>query len=334
MKLWETQVNQRGGLLGRPVKLVLYDDESRPELVRKLYERLLDKDKVDLIFSPYGTELTLAASEVSERGSFVMLTGGSGDSIWQRGYKYIFGIHAPARRYLIGCMDILARQGLETVAILFEESEFNIAIARGARDWAERLGLRVSFFKGYHEGKAELPGILKECLGTGAEGMILCSYPEDSYILLEQLKAANLRPRAICQTIAPCLPSFCRQAGDMAEKVFSPAPWEPDARIPFPGTKEFIESFTALAKRPPSYHAASAYAACQIMERAVTQTQSLDQKKLREFILSMDTVTVLGRFRVDNTGMQVGHNPILIQWQDGKKEIVYPTSMQTAPPRF
>ncbi len=334
MRLWEVQVNQRGGLLGRPVELVLYDDQSRPELVRELYGRLLEKDKVDLILSPYGTELTLAASEVSERDHFVMVTGGSGDSIWQRGYRYIFGIHAPAKRYLIGCMDILARQGLETVAILFEESSFNISIAEGAREWAERLGLRVSYFKGYREGKEELPGILQKCLGTGPDGLILCSYPEDSYTVLERLKAANLRPKAICQTIAPCLPTFCRQAGDMAERVFSPAPWEPDARIPFPGSKEFIVSFTAFAKRPPSYHAASAYATCQIMERAVTQTRCLDQNKLREYILSLDTVTVLGRFRVDNSGMQVGHNPILIQWQDGKKEIVYPTSMQTAPPRF
>jgi branched-chain amino acid transport system substrate-binding protein len=70
------------------------------------------------------------------------------------------------------------------------------------------------------------------------------------------------------------------------------------------------------------------------LEKAVTQIRSLDHRKLRDYILSLDTVTVIGRFRVDSAGMQTGHNPILIQWQDGKKEIVYPTSMQTAPPRF
>lgn len=335
IKLWETQVNQRGGLLGRPVQLILYDDQSRPELARELYRQLLHKDKVDLILSPCGTELTLVASEVSEQCKFVMLSGGaSGDSIWQRGYKYIFGIHAPARRYLIGCLDIIARQGLETVAILFEESPFSISTAQGAREWADRLGLRVSYFKGYREAKAEFPQIVAECLRTQADGLILCSYPEDSYALLELLKGAKFRPKAICQTIAPGLPSFHRQVGEMAEGVFGPSPWEPDARIPFPGTKEFVESFIAFTQRPPSYHAGSAYAACQIMERAVTQTRSLDQNKLREFVLSLDTVTVIGRFRVDSTGMQTGHNPMLIQWQKGKKEIVYPTPMQTAPPRF
>lgn len=335
IKLWETQVNQRGGLLDRPVQLLLYDDRGSAQLVRELYGQLLHKDKVDLVLSPYSTELTLAASEVTEQSRFVMLSGGaSGDLLWQRGYQYIFGTLAPARRYLIGCLDIIARQGLETVAILYDESPFSSTSAQGAREWAERLGLRVSYYKGYREGKVEFPQILEECLKARADCLILCSYPEDSYMLLEFLRKAEIRPKALCQTVAPGLPSFYQQAGQMAEGVFGPSLWEPDARIPFPGTKEFIENFMAFARRPPSYHAGTAYAACQILEKAVTQIRSLDHRKLRDYILSLDTVTVIGRFRVDSAGMQTGHNPILIQWQDGKKEIVYPTSMQTAPPRF
>jgi branched-chain amino acid transport system substrate-binding protein len=334
MRLWESQVNQRGGLLGRPVKLILYDDQSRPELVRELYRQLIDKDKVDLLLSPYGTELTLAASEVTEPQKYVLLGSASGDSIWLRGYKYIFGIHAPGGRYLIGFLDVIARQGLDTVAILYEESPFSIATAQGAWDWANRLGLKISYFKGYRQGKTEIPRLLPELLGARADALILCSYPEDSYSLLALLKQAGVRPKAICETIAPALPSFYEKAGSMAEGVFGPSQWEPDIRIPFPGTKEFIESFKGLTHKPPSYHAGSTYAACQILEKAITHNGSLDQEKLREYILSLDTVTIVGRFRLDSTGMQVGHNPILIQWQHGKKEIVYPTSMQTAPPRF
>ena len=120
----------------------------------------------------------------------------------------------------------------------------------------------------------------------------------------------------------------------MAEGVFGPSQWEPDIRIPFPGTKEFMVNFKELAHRSPSYHAASAYAACKILEKGIKHNQSLNQAKLRDYILSLDTVTIVGRFRVDSTGMQVAHSPLLIQWQNGRKEIVYPNSMQTAPPRF
>jgi len=333
--LWEKQVNQRGGLLGRPVQLILYDDRSRPELVEKFYGQLILQDKVDLVLFPYGTTLTLIASEVTERHKYVLLAGGAaGDSIWQRGYKYVFGILAPARRYLIGFLDVLARQGLESVAILYENSDSNIAAAQGAQDWAQRFGLRVSYFKIYQDGHKEFPRLLPECLATRPDGLILCSYPEDSYVLLTILKESKIRPKAVCEIIGPALPSFYQRAGSMGEGVFGPSIWEPDIRIPFRGSNEFVANFQDFAHRPPSYHAAAAYATCQILERGIRYNQSLDQEKLRDYILSLDTVTIVGRFRVDRTGMQVAHNPLLIQWQGGKKEIVYPTAWQTAPPRF
>ena len=162
LKLWEKEVNQRGGLLGRPVKLILYDDKSRKDLVRHFYEKLLTEDKVDLIFSPYSTTLTLVASEVSERHKFVMLaSGASGENIWQRRYRYIFGVYAPAGRYFIGLLDLMARNGLESVAILHETTSFNVHAAKGAQDWAKRFGLKICLKKGYESGKAELPGLLR-----------------------------------------------------------------------------------------------------------------------------------------------------------------------------
>jgi branched-chain amino acid transport system substrate-binding protein len=145
IKLWESQVNQRGGILGRPVHLILYDDQSRPERVRELYTQLIQKDKVDLVLSPYGTPLTLAASEVTEKHKFFMLAGSaSGESVWQQGYKNIFGVYAPARRTLIGFLDLLARSGLESVAIIFEDSPHNISTSLGGLEWANRLGIKVT----------------------------------------------------------------------------------------------------------------------------------------------------------------------------------------------
>jgi len=112
-KLWESQVNKRGGLLGRPVQLILYDDKSDVKLVGQLYEKLIKEDKVDFVFSPYGTPLTLVASEVSEKHGYVMLvSGASGEKIWERGYKNVFGMYATADRYFIGLLDLMAAMAL------------------------------------------------------------------------------------------------------------------------------------------------------------------------------------------------------------------------------
>ncbi len=334
-KLWESQVNKRGGLLGRPVQLVLYDDKSDEKLVSQLYEKLIKEDKVDLVLSPYGTPLTLLASEVSEKHGYVMLaSGASGEKIWKRGYKNVFGMYATADRYFIGLLDLMARNGLKSVAVLYENSSFNIDVAAGVESWAKRFGLKVAFNKGYKSGKTDLPGLLSEARAVNPDGIMLSAYPADGYLLLNLMEKAKYRPKVVGITIAPSYPNFHKEAGNMAEGIFGPSQWEPDERIPFPGTKNFIKDYKLFTDNIPTYHAGSAFASCQIIEKAIIHNNLFDQKKIRDFISSYDTVTVIGRFKVDPTGKQIGHNPLLIQWQNGEKQIVYPTTMQTAPPKF
>ena len=334
-KLWEQEVNNQGGLLGRPVRLILYDDKSQKELVRKLYAKLINQDKVDLVFSPYGTPLTLVASEVSEQKKMVMLAcAASGEKIWERGYKYVFGVYALANRYFIGFLDLIAREGLETITIIYENSPFHIGVAAGIESWSKRFGLNIAFKKSFTDANTELPNLLEKAIKVNADGLIISAYPPDGYRSLNLLKKAKYQTRALGITIIPTHPDFYKKAGHIAEGVFGPSQWEPDERIPFPGTEKFIETFSAYASKNPSYHAGAAYAACQILERAIVNTWSLDHNKIRDHIRAMDTVTVIGRFKVSHEGKQVGHNPILVQWQNKKKEIVYPTKMQTKPARF
>ena len=334
-KLWESQVNKRGGLLGRPVQLVLYDDKSDEKLVRQFYEKLIKEDKVDLVLSPYGTPLTLVASEVSEKHGYVMLaSGASGEKIWARGYKNVFGMYATADRYFMGLLDLMARNGLKSVAVLYENSSFNIDVAAGIESWAKRFGLNMAFSKGYQSGKTDLPGLLSEARAVNPDGIMLSAYPADAYLLLNLMEQAKYRPKVVGITIAPSYPDFHKAAGNMAEGVFGPSQWEPDERIPFPGTKNFITDYKSFTDIIPSYHSGSSYASCQIIEKAITYNKSFDQKKIRDFISTLDTVTVIGRFKVDHTGKQIGHNPLLIQWQNGEKQIVYPSTMQTAQPKF
>ncbi len=334
-RLWEQQVNARGGLLGRPVALVVYDDHSDPDAALDGYHRLVYEDRVDLLFSPYSTPLTLQASQVSEARQMVMLAcGAAGSAVWQRGYRFVFGMYAPADRYFIGLLDLMARQGYDSVSIIHENSGFNNDIAAGVEKWARRFGFSTRLNASFPPGQPQLMPLIREAAEKDARGLILSVYPQDGYRMLEQLQAMSWRPRVLGMVIAPTHPDFYRKAGPIAEGVFAPSQWEPDERIPFPGTVQFIHAFEAAYRQMPSYHAGSAYASCQILERAINDIGAIDHHQIRDYISSLDAVTVIGRFKVDPAGRQVGHNPILVQWQDGAKQIVYPTKMQTAPPRF
>jgi len=335
-QLWAHEVNQQGGLLGRKVKLILYDDKSQKERTKTLYRQLIEDDQVDLVLSPYGTPLTLAASEISEQHKLLMLAcAASGEIIWERDYRYIFGVYALANRYFIGLLDMMARAGINTVAIVYNNgSPFNMDVAAGCKKWARRFKINIEHEKAYQDGKKELPAIVASLKAAGAGQIIVSAYPPDCYRLLDLMQQLNYRPRVLGMTIAPIHPDFAKNADPMADRVFGPSQWEPNERIPFPGTKEFVNAFSRFAGKIPSYHAGSAYAACRLIANAVWETGSLDNDKLRNYIAALDTVTVIGRFKVDYDGKQIGHNPIIIQWQHGRKEIVWPSKMQTAPALF
>jgi branched-chain amino acid transport system substrate-binding protein len=336
LRLWQKDVNRSGGLLGRPVKLHLYDDRSDPALCRRLYQRLIQQDKVDLLVSPYGTPLTMVAAELTEPARYVLLAfAASGVELWQRGYRYVFGVYAPADRYFIGFMDLVARQGFRKVAIVFEDSSFNRSAARGARFWARRFGLKVVFYRTFPDRADALAQAIQAMARTGPDALVFSSYPPNAFRALKEMKRQAARPPAVAMAIAPALPDFYKKAGPLAEGVFGPSHWEPNARLPFPGSRRFVRAFREFSGGSmPSYHAASAYAAMKIIESAIRHFKTLNQDKLRQYVLALDTVTVVGRFKVDINGRQIGHSPFLIQWQHGVKQIVYPPKMQTASPVF
>jgi branched-chain amino acid transport system substrate-binding protein len=333
--LWVQEINRQGGLLGRPVELILKDDRGDPELARQIYRQLIEEEEVDLLLSPYGTPLTLAVSEVSEEARMVLLASTTaGGEVWDRGYRYVFGVYSLADQFFIGFLSLIARHGIERVGIIHEENSFNRDAAEGAEEWAGKLGVRVIKIMGFTPGEEAAASVIERAAVSGDAALIICSYPDAGYELLRELRSRPVQPAALAMTITPAHPLFALRVRNLAEGVFAPSHWEPIKKIPYPGTREFIEAFRPFAHMEPSYHAASAFAACQIIAQAVEATGGLDQQKLRDYIAALDTVSIIGRFKVDSTGRQIGHSPLLIQWQGGKKEIVFPEKMKTAEPIF
>ncbi|MDJ0780763.1 MAG: amino acid ABC transporter substrate-binding protein [Desulfosarcinaceae bacterium] len=335
-QLWARHTNARGGLVGRPVELLIYDDQSNPERVQHYYRKLIEADGVDLLLSPYGSPLTMAAAAVSDARKYVMVACASAaEAVWRQGYTHLFGMYATSSRYFIGLLDLIARERYRSVAVIYEQSAFHQEVAESAEKWARRFRLDVPIYHGFPRGSGLAPIVDRlRSHQPPLDSVIVSAYPTDSYRLLEHFQKLNFRPGVLGMSIAPTYPDFYLRAGEIADAVFSPSQWEPDERIPFPGTRTFIQAFKEAYGHLPSYHAGSAYAACEILARAVSTVGGIDQRKLRDTISVLDTVTIIGRFKVDRHGMQIGHSPILIQWQAGRKQIVYPSKMQTALPRL
>jgi branched-chain amino acid transport system substrate-binding protein len=332
-RLWEKDVNSKGGILGRKVNFIIHDDKSDPETAKMLYEQMITKDKIDLLFAPYSTDLTEAILPITEKYGYPIIpTGASADSLWQKGYRNIFGLYTVAGRYAVGFLEMLVRNKLDSIAIVYTHDGFSQSIAEGTRHWAEKFGLTIHFMDGYKQGTKDFSSSVKKAEASKTNAVILCAHFDEAVDMRTTMKKAGWYPKAYYASIAPALPKYREKLGADADYTFSTVQWEPHRK--FPGSEKFRNDFYKTYGIIPSYQAANAYAAGQILEKAIKKTETLNRKAIREVLSTMNAISIIGMYGVDKTGRQTRHSPLIIQWQKGKKEIVWPEDFRTAKPIF
>jgi len=341
-------MNDKGGVLGRKLELVAYDDGSDPAMAVRLYEKLITQNKVDLVLAPLSNAITDAVADVTEKHKLPMVTpAGGAASIYRKGRKFIFNMNPPAELSLEGLLDLAAKKGLKAVGLINVDSLFGWAVRQGAIELAKKKGLQVVFVDAYPQGTTDFSAILTKVRAAnpdvlgGATGFF-----EDAVAITRQLKALNVNPRMAGLTAGVDLPKFYEVLGRDAEFVYGVTLWVSElvdiragGLIPiarqYPGAREFVESYKKeFPGADLSTFSAGGYGACQIVVEAIRRVGSLDREKLREAILKMDHNTVYGGFRVDRDGVQIAHKRLLFQWQDGKKAIVWPEELAPGQPRF
>ncbi len=328
-QLWAEQVNAAGGIMGRRVEFVTYDDTSDPETGARLYEKLISEDKVDLVLGPYSSPVTLAASTVTEKYGYPMIvSGASATDIWTRGYKYVFGIYTMAPAYMDGAIDIAKRSGYTTVAIMNENSAFSKDTADGAAKKAQEAGFQVVFREEYAKDVRDLTPILTRARALNPDVLIGGTYGEDATLIVRQLKDLNWTPRLLSLSIGPALPDFTENLGADAEYVMGSTQWEPT--IKSQGAPEFVAAYKAKYGYEPGYHAAGGYGAAQLLAKAVERAGAIDNQRIRDALATMETTTIFGPYKVDSNGAQIAKPSYLIQIQDGQRKLVWPDSAAEA----
>ena len=153
-------VNDKGGVLGRKLELVLYDNGSDPAAAVRLYEKLITQDKVDLVLGPNSAPFLDAVADVTEKHRMPMMTPVSSTSIFRKGRKFIFSMQPSSEILLEGLIDLAAKKGLKTVALINVDDVFGRATTQGATELAKKKGLQVVLVDVYPQGNTDFSAIL------------------------------------------------------------------------------------------------------------------------------------------------------------------------------
>jgi branched-chain amino acid transport system substrate-binding protein len=309
-------LNDKGGVLGRKLEVVHYDDRSDPATAVRLYEKLITQDKVDLVLGPYSSHITDAVADVSERYKRPMVAPTANvTSLYRKGRTFIFSVLPPAELYLEGLIELAARKGLKTVALLNLDDAFGRAVTQGTIELAKKKGLQVAFVAAYPVGTADFSTILAKVRAASPDVLGGATHVfEDAVAITRQLKALNVNPRMFGLAVSGDL--LYGGVGRDAEFAYGAAPWVP----------ELVEvragGLIPIAAVPRG------------TGEAIRRAGSLDGGKLRNAISKMDHHTVFGGFRVDREEVQIADKMLLFQWQEGKKVIVWPEELAPGTPRF
>jgi len=339
--------NEKGGVLGRRIELYVEDDQSKVPTAVAIYEKLITRDKVDLLLGPYYGPIVDAVADVSEKYRMPMVAAaGAVTSIYKKGRRFVFGVQSPGEVYLEGFIDLAAKRGLKTVALIHEDSLFPKAMAQGGLELAKKRGLSVVLVEAYPPRTTDFSAILTKVRAANPDVLAAGTYFDDAVAIARQLRELGVNPKMFAVTVGGDFPEFYQILRRNAEFIYGPSQWEAElvtlragGLIPiarqYPGAREFVESHRKeFPGADLSYHTAEGYGACQVLVEAIRRAGSVDGEKVRDAILKMDLHTVFGAFKVDPDGLQIAHKLVLFQWQDGKKAIVWPEELAPGRARF
>ncbi len=343
MKIWEEDINATGGLLGRPVQLDYYDDQSNPGNAPAIYTKLLDVDKVDLVVGPYGTVMTAPAMPVIMAHNMAVTSLVALNINERFHYPRYFSVSPlggdPVIAFSKGMFNVMAEQTPKpaTVAIVAADQEFSKNNAEGARKNAEEAGLKIVYDKTYPPSTTDFAPVIRAVQATDADIFYAASYPPDSVGLVRAAREIGYQPKAFGGSMVGLqITNIQMQLGPMLNGVYTFAAWLPVKTLMFPGVMDMLKKYQARAKGegvdPLGYFLApAAYAYIQLLGEAVEEAKTLDQEKLAAYIHSHKFSTVFGDFEFGENGettdtdirqMQVQYHDIagsdMMQFSDPK----------------
>ena len=328
MEIWRDDVNKKGGLLGRPVELVYYDDATTPAKVPAIYTKLLNVDKVDLVVSGYGTDVIAPAMPIVMRSGKVFLGLFGLDVNHKFKYDRYFQIMPagpnPAQDWSRGFFDIAKEKGLKSVAIAGADAEFAQNAVKGARANAKQDKLNIVYDKSFPPSTADFTPILRAIQATNPDIIYFGSYPANSVGIVKAANELGLKAKLVGGGMVGLqFAAIMKNLGPGLNNLVNYDFWVPAKTLKFPGIEEFLKKYQAAAAGKGvdllgHYLPPWAYAYMQVLGQAVEATKSLDDKKLAEYIHKTTFNTVVGPVKFGKNGEWATSRALMIQFRGVK----------------
>ena len=332
-KIWQEEVNAKGGLLGRQVQLINYDDQSSPATVPGIYTKLLDVDKCDLVVGPYATNMVAPAIPVvmQKNKTFIGLFALAANSEFH--YPKYFSMlpsgPTPKESFSEGFFQIAAAQNPkpQTVALAAEDAEFSRNAADGARNNITKYGFKSVYDKTYPPNTTDFSPIIRAIQATNADLVVICSYPLSSVGMLLSARELGLKPKMMGGGMVGLQATvFKDKLKGKLNGIVNYETWVPSPKLMAPAAG-FFKTYQSRAQAegvdPLGYYMAPwAYAQLQVMQQAIEATKSLDDAKLAEHIRTSTFKTVVGDVKFGAKGEWAQSRVLQVQFQNVKSNAV------------
>jgi len=333
-KIWEETINKKGGLLGRPVKLVYYDDQSNPSTVPGIYTKLLDVDKVDLVTGPYATAMIAPAMPVvMQKGKvFIGLFGLAVNSEFNYPKYFAMIPSGPETKpsFTKGFFDVAAQQNPkpQTVALVAADQEFSRNACEGARENAKAVGMRVVYDKTYPPTTTDFSPIVRAIQATNPDIVSVCSYPLDSVGMVKAVNEIGFKPKMIGGAMVGLQATvFKTQLGPLLNGWVNYETWVPSEKMLTPEVKEFLATYQSRAAAegvdPLGYYLGTwGYAYMELLGNAIAGAKSINDDQVANYLRSNPVKTIMGDIKFGKGGEWAESRMLQVQYHGIKGNTV------------
>ena len=337
--MWLKRINAQGGISvgGKKmrVEIIQYDYQTNEQRVQQLAEKLIVDDKVDFLLAPFGSGHTKVVAGVAERyGVPVLATSASSESIFNQGYKYLFGTLAPNGGSIDNLLTVVTKQfpKVKKIAILGREDVFPKSMATIMDESAKKLGLQVVSMEFYPVGALDLATPIAKIKSLNPDWIYITGYSKDLVLARKQMADLNLKAPVVTMITGPVYREYIDAVGPLAEGITSATWWYHGAQFkgddPWGSTKAFYDEFVAREKADPDYVHASSAACLVALQKAIEKAGTIDKAKVRDALASLDIMTFYGPIKFGPNGMNGTRVLPIIQVQGGKVVMVFPDSVK------
>jgi branched-chain amino acid transport system substrate-binding protein len=329
MKIWEEETNAKGGLLGRKVKLVYYDDQSNPSTVPGIYTKLLDVDKVDLVVGGYATNMNAPAMPVvmAKKKTYISLF--ALDVNHEFKYPKYFAVlpTGPQTKpsFTEGVFQVAAQQNPKptTLGLVVEDAEFSNNACEGARENAKKFNMKIVYDKKYPPNTTDYSPIVRAVQAANPDVVIVCSYPLGSVGIVLAANELNYTPKIFGGAMVGLQATvFKNKLGSKLNGIINYETWVPSDKLMAPAA-EFFKKYQARAGAegvdPLGYYLGGwGYAYINMLGEAITATKGLNDDKIADYLRKNPHKTIMGDWSYGPGGEWTKSGMMQVQYHDIK----------------